>query len=98
MDQMVIRPTTKFVKLGYVAVIVLIAGAAFAQPLFALDAWWLPAAAVLLLLWPAIKHWQRRFTSMTITGDNRRDRSSSRRCRMSRFANRWRSGFTASAT
>ncbi len=72
MDQMVIRPTTKFVKLGYIAVIVVIVGIAFAQVLFELQAWWMPVAAALLLLWPAIKHWQRRFTLMTITGDKLR--------------------------
>ena len=72
MDEMVIRPTTKFVKLGYIAVAVLIAGVAFAQVLFELNQWWMPAAAALLLLWPAINHWQRRFTIMTITGDKLR--------------------------
>jgi membrane protein YdbS with pleckstrin-like domain len=72
MDQMVIRPTTKFVKLGYIAVIVVIVGVAFAQVLFELQAWWMPVAAALLLLWPAIRHWQRRFTLMTITGDKLR--------------------------
>jgi membrane protein YdbS with pleckstrin-like domain len=72
MDPMVIRPTTKFVKLGYVAVAVVIAAAAFAQVLFDLQAWWMPAAAALLLMWPAIKHWQRRFTIMTINGDKLR--------------------------
>jgi len=78
MEELVIRPSTKFIRLGYAAVILLIIGAAVAQNQFkdkfpeSWPPWVLPAVFALLLLWPASRHWRQRFTKMTMIGDKLR--------------------------
>lgn len=76
MAEMVIRPTTKFIKLGYVVVILLIVAGAIAQSrideLKSLPTGLIPGVLALLLLWPVARHLERRFTVMTIVGDKLR--------------------------
>src|SRR2546423_846415 len=79
MEELVIRPSAKFIKLGYAVVILLIVGAAVAQSQLLKDRlpdnwppWALPATFALLLLWPASRHWRQRFTKMTMVGDKLR--------------------------
>jgi uncharacterized membrane protein YdbT with pleckstrin-like domain len=77
MEELVIRPSSKFIKLGYAVVILLIIGAAIAQNQFPdrfgnWPPWALPAVFALLLLWPASRHWRQRFTKMTMIGDKLR--------------------------
>ncbi len=79
MAEMVIRPTMKFIYLGYIIVIVIVAASVVAlmhiqmpdQLPPALQPWipWLP---VLLLLWPVKRHFRNRLTKMTILDDKLR--------------------------
>jgi len=76
MEELVIRPTMKFVKLGYAAVIVLLLAGIVAQSRIklpeGLPSWVIPGLFALLLLWPASRHWSRQFTKMTMVGDKLR--------------------------
>jgi len=78
MEEMVIRPTTKFIKIGYALVIVLVIASAVAQNQLkdslspSLPSWVIPGIFALLLLWPASRHWAQRFTKMTMVGDKLR--------------------------
>jgi uncharacterized membrane protein YdbT with pleckstrin-like domain len=78
MEELIVRPSMKFIRLGYVVVIVLIIGAAVAQNQFkdslppSLPPWAIPAAFALLLIWPITRHWEQRFTKMTMIGDKLR--------------------------
>ena len=78
MEELVVRPSMKFIRLGYAVVILLIIGAAVAQNQLQdklppqLPSWALPAAFALLLLWPITRHWEQRFTKMTMIGDKLR--------------------------
>src|SRR5437870_13292379 len=68
----------KFIKLGYVVVIALLLGAVIVQSQFreslpeTLPSWVIPSLFALLLLWPVSRHWQQRFTKMTMVGDKLR--------------------------
>jgi uncharacterized membrane protein YdbT with pleckstrin-like domain len=73
MAEVLIRPTLKFIKLGYAAVLLLIAAAAwfglsYEEPQRA----WVPAVAALLIFWPTTKHIRRQSTKLIITGDKLR--------------------------
>ncbi len=78
MEELVVRPSMKFIRLGYLVVILLIIGAAVAQNQFKdslspqLPPWAIPAAFAILLIWPAVRHWEQRFTKMTMIGDKLR--------------------------
>ena len=68
---LVIRPTTKFLKAGALSVAVL----ALALDAGCWNAWgfgWQMLLPPLLLLWPASRVMRRRFTQTTITGDRLR--------------------------
>lgn len=67
-----IRPTLKFIKLGYGAAAAFVVAAACVWLIWLPEYPWLPAAALLLLLWPAARHLRRSFTTVTITGDKLR--------------------------
>jgi putative membrane protein len=77
MEDAVIRPTLKFIKLGYAAVILLIVAAAIGFSMIPQDSeWrdrpWILAVPALLLLWPIRRHIARQFTKATIAGDKLR--------------------------
>jgi uncharacterized membrane protein YdbT with pleckstrin-like domain len=78
MEELVVRPSTKFITLGYIAVIVLIIGAVIIENQFKdqlspqVPPWAIPAAFAILLLWPMSRHWKQRFTKMTMIGDKLR--------------------------
>jgi uncharacterized membrane protein YdbT with pleckstrin-like domain len=77
MEELVIRPTLKFIKLGYLTVGALLLAALIAQSQYKdkLEGWpsWLiPAIFILLALWPASRHLRQRFTVMTMVGDKLR--------------------------
>lgn len=78
MEELVIRPTTKFIRIGYAVVIVLLLASIIVQNLFKdllppnLPFWLIPGLFALLLLWPASRHWTQRFTKMTMVGDKLR--------------------------
>jgi uncharacterized membrane protein YdbT with pleckstrin-like domain len=79
MSEMIIRPTLKFIYLGYAVVAVIVVACAMAATQIhwpadvpaALQTWipWLP---VLLLLWPLKRHLRNRLTRMTILDDRLR--------------------------
>jgi membrane protein YdbS with pleckstrin-like domain len=76
MAEMIIRPTMKFIYLGYLLVIVIVVALVVAlmrvqwphEIPAALQPWipWLP---VLLLLWPLKRHLRQHFTKITILDD-----------------------------
>jgi uncharacterized membrane protein YdbT with pleckstrin-like domain len=76
MEELVIRPTTKFIKAAYVVVFLLIIAGAVAQykipELQSLPQGVVPGVLALLLIWPISRHIARRFTKMTIIGDKLR--------------------------
>ena len=78
MEELVIRPSTKFIKLGYAAIFVLIVAAVIGQNQFRdslppeLPVWLIPGILGLLLLWPISRHIRQRFTKMTMIGDKLR--------------------------
>lgn len=71
MTEVIIRPTLKFIKAGYVAVVLVIAVAiAFTVKGVLPD--WAPVLAAVLLVWPIEKHVRRQMRKMVITGDQLR--------------------------
>ncbi len=72
MAELIIRPTAKFVRFGYTAVLVLVAAALAAASNTSAVPVWTAGVIALLLLWPAQRDVRRRFTKMTITGDKLR--------------------------
>ena len=76
MEELIIRPTTKFIKIAYAVVIVLLLAAVIAESQVklpeGLPSWVIPGIFALLLLWPASRHWSQRFTKMTMVGDKLR--------------------------
>jgi len=70
MADVVIRPSMKFIKLGYVVTVLVIAGAVFVHSRYLTDEPpWLPGVAVLLLLWPVKRHLRQRFMKVIVEGE-----------------------------
>ncbi len=83
MPDVVIRPTTKFIKAGYLVVLLVVGVAcyfAFVSPPVIPE--WVPAVAALLFLWPIERHLRRQVSKMSISGDKLR----------------WESGFLSKTT
>lgn len=76
MQDTVIRPTMKFIKIGYVVVLVVIIAAIVGASMLPQQdeqyRWWLIGIPVLLFIWPVRRHIQRQFIKATITGDRLR--------------------------
>jgi uncharacterized membrane protein YdbT with pleckstrin-like domain len=76
MEDTVIRPTMKFIKLAYALVFLVIVGAVVGAGMLPQDYAqyrpWIIGAAVLLLILPARRHLMRRFTKATVMGDKLR--------------------------
>lgn len=73
MPEVLIRPTLKFIKLGYAAVLLLVAvaawfGLSYQDP----SAPWIPAVVALLLFWPITRNIRRQSTKLVISGDKLR--------------------------
>jgi len=76
MSEMIIRPTMKFIYLGYAVVVVIVLALVVAMMRMQWPSWipspwqpwilWLPT---LLLLWPAKCHLRQHFTKLTILDD-----------------------------
>jgi uncharacterized membrane protein YdbT with pleckstrin-like domain len=79
MAEMIIRPTMKFIYLGYAVVVVIVVASAVAMMRVQWPPWipspwqpWIPWLPALLLLWPLERHVRNRFTKMTILDDRLR--------------------------
>jgi uncharacterized membrane protein YdbT with pleckstrin-like domain len=73
MAEVLIRPTLKFIKLGYVAVLVLVLAAAWFGLIFEAPSMpWVPAVVALLMLWPVTRQIRRQSTRLIISGDKLR--------------------------
>ena len=79
MAEMIIRPTMKFIYMGYVVVMVIVVASVVAMERMQLPpevpaSWrpWIPFLPVLLLLWPVKRHLLNRLTKMTILDDKLR--------------------------
>src|SRR5208283_549217 len=79
MSEMRIRPTMKFIYMGYVVVMVIVVASVVALERMQLPPEipaslrpWIPFLPVLLLLWPVKRHLLNRLTKMTILDDKLR--------------------------
>lgn len=77
MQDIVIRPSMKFIRAGYALTLLLIIAATAVHYLYIVKDHptmqpWLPIASLLLLLWPIKHHIQRQMVKLTITGDKLR--------------------------
>jgi uncharacterized membrane protein YdbT with pleckstrin-like domain len=76
MQDVVIRPSMKFIKAGYALTLLVIAAAFAVHYLYIAKDHpgppWLPIASLVLLLWPIKRHIQRQAVKLTIAGDKLR--------------------------
>jgi uncharacterized membrane protein YdbT with pleckstrin-like domain len=79
MSETIIRPTMKFIYVGYAVVLLIGAAAVVATFRMHWPAWipqpwqpWLPWLPALLLLWPLKRHLRNRLTKITILDDRLR--------------------------
>jgi uncharacterized membrane protein YdbT with pleckstrin-like domain len=73
MADVVIRPTMRYVQLGYLLVFALIAAAFVLHFMYLPDQpFWIPSLAALLLLWPLERQMRRYAAKVSITGDKLR--------------------------
>ena len=79
MSEMIIRPTMKFIYMGYTVVLLIVVASIIAMmrvqwPPWVPSPWqpWIPWLPVLLLLWPVERHLRNRLTKMTIMDDRLR--------------------------
>jgi len=74
MEDTVIRPTMKFIKLGYAVVLLVIVAAVIGASMLEESSYrpWVMTLPVLLLLWPIRRHVRRQFIRATIAGDKLR--------------------------
>jgi uncharacterized membrane protein YdbT with pleckstrin-like domain len=78
MSDIVIRPSLKFIKVGYVIVLLVICAAVVVQYKYVADKYpmvnpyILPIASALLLLWPIKRHLKRQTVKLTIAGEKLR--------------------------
>ena len=79
MSEMIIRPTMKFIYMGYGVVVLIVAALVVATMRVQWPSWvpspwqpWIPWLPALLLLWPLKRHVRNRLTKMTILDDRLR--------------------------
>ena len=75
MADIVIRPSSKFIKAGFALVVLLIVAAVVIHIEFLADRQqppWLPVVASLLLIWPIERLIRRQAVKLTISGDKLR--------------------------
>jgi uncharacterized membrane protein YdbT with pleckstrin-like domain len=77
MTDIVIRPSMKFIKAGYVCAAVIVCAAIILEYKYVHDSYpeffpYLPIAMLLLLLWPVKRHLRRQTIKLTIAGDKLR--------------------------
>jgi uncharacterized membrane protein YdbT with pleckstrin-like domain len=70
MADVVIRPSMKFIKLGYVITILVLVAAVFVHSQYLSEhPPWLPGLTALLFLWPVKRHISRQFTKAVVEGE-----------------------------
>jgi uncharacterized membrane protein YdbT with pleckstrin-like domain len=77
MADVVIRPSMKFIKAGYVCAFLVVLAAIIVEYKYLQDRYpeffpYLPIATLLILLWPIKRHLQRQTVKLTIAGDKLR--------------------------
>ncbi len=75
MPDIVIRPSMKFIKAGYLLTLLVIGAAVFVHYEYLADKYptpWLPVISLLLLLWPLKRQFQRQTVKLTIAGEKLR--------------------------
>src|ERR1700736_4745911 len=73
MADIVIRPTMRYIRLGYLLVVLIIIGAFVLHAVYLPDQpYWVPCIAALLLLWPLERQLRRYAAKVSITGDKLR--------------------------
>ena len=75
MADIVIRPSMKFIKAGYVCALLVVAAAISVHYKYVAEQYprpYLPLASLLVLLWPIKRHLQRQTVTLTIAGDKLR--------------------------
>jgi uncharacterized membrane protein YdbT with pleckstrin-like domain len=77
MEDTVIRPTMKFIRIGYALVLLAIVAGVIGFSMIPQESeWknrpWIMAVPALLLIWPVRRHIARQFTKATIAGDRLR--------------------------
>jgi uncharacterized membrane protein YdbT with pleckstrin-like domain len=73
MADVVLRPSLKFVKAGYLTALLVFGAAVWAHFAYLRDEPpWLPAVAALLLIWPLKSHARRQAIKVTIDGEKLR--------------------------
>jgi membrane protein YdbS with pleckstrin-like domain len=77
MADIVIRPSMKFIKAGYVCALLVVGAAVFVhfkyiRPQYPDQFPFLPVASLLVLLWPIKRHLKRQTVTLTMAGDKLR--------------------------
>jgi uncharacterized membrane protein YdbT with pleckstrin-like domain len=75
MEDTVIRPTMKFIKVGYAIVLLVVVGAVILAATVLTGSvyqYWVMGLPSLLLIWPIRRHLRRQVTKATIAGDKLR--------------------------
>src|SRR5258708_31167120 len=73
MADVVIRPNMRYVRLGYLLVVLIIIGAFVLHAMYLPDQpFWVPSIAALLLLWPLERQMRRYAAKVSISGDKLR--------------------------
>lgn len=77
MADIVIRPSMKLIKVGYVCALLVVCAAVFVHYKYLVDQYqpnypYLPIASLLILLWPIKRHLRRQTVKLTISGDKLR--------------------------
>jgi uncharacterized membrane protein YdbT with pleckstrin-like domain len=75
MADIVIRPSMKFIKAGYVFALLVVCAAVIIHYKYIADEHptpWLPIASLLVLLWPIKRHIRRQTVKLTIAGEKLR--------------------------
>jgi uncharacterized membrane protein YdbT with pleckstrin-like domain len=78
MPDIVIRPSMKFIKAGYICALLVVCAAVIVNYKYLVDQYpnqrypYVPIASLFLLLWPIKRHLQRQTVKLTIAGDKLR--------------------------
>ncbi len=78
MADIVIRPSMKFIKAGYICALLVVCAAVIVHYKYLVDEYpnqrypWVPIASLIVLLWPIKRHLQRQTVKLTLAGEKLR--------------------------